>query len=180
MTKIRLAAVLLVAAAVLVVLVVHAESGKQAQPAKIKPKATSEFQAAPTSAPQTPAYAGSKQGYRVVTDVVDIVAGRFESDNWKIPYSSGGEPVLGGFSRSENWGVSGGYVQTSHVDHGDVNGDGIVNVADIVYLVNYLYKGGLEPTPVEAGDATCDGVVNVADVVYLVNYLYRGGDPPAC
>ena len=112
--------------------------------------------------------------------MVNTVAGKFESANWKIPCSSGGEPILGGFSQSENWGVSGGHVQSSHVDHGDVNGDGIVNVADIVYLVNYLYKGGSEPTPVEAGDATCDGVVNVADVVYLVNYLYRGGDPPAC
>lgn len=63
---------------------------------------------------------------------------------------------------------------------GDANGDGIVNVADVVYLVNYLYRGGDPPTPEEAGDANCDGIVNVADVVYLVNYLYRGGDPPGC
>ena len=63
---------------------------------------------------------------------------------------------------------------------GDANADGIINVADIVYLVNYLYRGGSEPSPAESGDATCDGVVNVADIVFLVNYLYRGGDPPAC
>jgi hypothetical protein len=63
---------------------------------------------------------------------------------------------------------------------GDSNGDGIINVADVVYLVNYLYRGGDPPDPVEAGDANCDDIVNVADVVYLVNYLYRGGDPPGC
>ena len=63
---------------------------------------------------------------------------------------------------------------------GDATSDGIIDVADIVYLVNYLYRGGSEPSPVESGDATCDGVVNVADIVFLVNYLYRGGDPPAC
>ena len=63
---------------------------------------------------------------------------------------------------------------------GDANADGIINVADIVYLVNYLYRGGSEPSPAESGDATCDGIVNVADVVFLVNYLYRGGVPPAC
>jgi hypothetical protein len=63
---------------------------------------------------------------------------------------------------------------------GDPNGDGIVNVADVVYLVNYLYRSGTEPDPPEAGDVTCDEVVDVADVVSLVNYLYRGGSEPSC
>jgi hypothetical protein len=63
---------------------------------------------------------------------------------------------------------------------GDANGDEVVDVADVVYLVNFLYRGGDPPVPIEAGDANCDGIVNVADVVYLVNYLYRGGDPPGC
>jgi len=63
---------------------------------------------------------------------------------------------------------------------GDANGDGVIDLADVVYLVNYLYKGGDPPVPVEAGDANCDGVVDLADVVYLINYLYRGGDPPPC
>jgi hypothetical protein len=63
---------------------------------------------------------------------------------------------------------------------GDANADGVINVADIVCVVNFLYRNGDPPTPMEAGDANCDGIVNVADVVYLVNYLYRGGDPPGC
>jgi hypothetical protein len=63
---------------------------------------------------------------------------------------------------------------------GDANGDGAINVADIVYLVNFLYRSGDPPDPMEAGDASCDGIVDVADIVYLVNYLYRGGDPPNC
>jgi uncharacterized delta-60 repeat protein len=71
------------------------------------------------------------------------------------------------------------YVQT-HFLRGDANGDGVVNVADIVYVVNFLYRGGDPPVSVEAGDANCDGIVNVADVVYLVNYLYKGGPPPSC
>ena len=63
---------------------------------------------------------------------------------------------------------------------GDANRDGVINVADIVYLVNYLYRSGDPPDPEAAGDANGDGIVNVADVVYLVNYLYKGGDPPVC
>ncbi|MGB2982132.1 MAG: dockerin type I repeat-containing protein [Candidatus Zixiibacteriota bacterium] len=76
-------------------------------------------------------------------------------------------------------------IQVSPWDYrGDVNivpgGDGVVNVADVVFLVNYLYKGGDAPDPYWEGDVTCDGVINVADVVYLVNYLYKGGPVPRC
>ena len=63
---------------------------------------------------------------------------------------------------------------------GDANGDGSIDIGDVVYLINYLYKYGSAPDPVDAGDCNCDGMVNVGDVVYLVNYLYRGGDPPSC
>ena len=61
---------------------------------------------------------------------------------------------------------------------GDVTADGAVDVGDVVFLVNYLYRGGDAPDPIAAGDVNCDGVVDVGDVVYLVNYLYRGGSPP--
>jgi hypothetical protein len=61
---------------------------------------------------------------------------------------------------------------------GDMNADGAVNVGDIVYLLNYLYRGGNPPTPLEVGDVNSDGVINVGDVVYLINYLYRQGPAP--
>ena len=63
---------------------------------------------------------------------------------------------------------------------GDTNGDGIINIGDVVYLVSYLYKSGPAPTPVESGDVNCDEIVNIGDVVYLVSYLYRNGPPPSC
>jgi hypothetical protein len=63
---------------------------------------------------------------------------------------------------------------------GDATGDGVIDVGDIVYLINYLYKFGPAPNPLEAGDATCDDKVDVGDVVYLINYLFKTGPPPSC
>jgi hypothetical protein len=63
---------------------------------------------------------------------------------------------------------------------GDVNRDGVINISDVVYLINYLFIGGPAPDPLALGDANCDGVVNGADVVYLINYLFIGGPPPSC
>ena len=68
-----------------------------------------------------------------------------------------------------------------HFITGDANGDSKINVADVVYLVNYLFKKGPVPIPqISVGDANCDGKVNIADVVYLVAYLFKGGPPPIC
>jgi hypothetical protein len=73
-----------------------------------------------------------------------------------------------------------GSCQGASVLRGDANGDGIVDPADVVYLINYLFKEGPLPDPEEAGDANCDGVVDPADVVYLINYLFKNGPPPGC
>ena len=61
---------------------------------------------------------------------------------------------------------------------GDANNDEKLNVSDVIYLINYLFKGGAEPVPVEAGDANCDGHNNVSDVIFLINYLFKGGPAP--
>jgi len=62
---------------------------------------------------------------------------------------------------------------------GDVNADGAINVSDIVYLINYLFKFGPEPLPIQGvGDVNCDGKVSVSDIVYLINYLFKGGSSP--
>jgi hypothetical protein len=64
---------------------------------------------------------------------------------------------------------------------GDPNGDGVIDISDVVYLLNYLFVHGPAPVPIlDAGDATCDGVVDASDVVYLLNYLFVSGPPPNC
>ncbi len=63
---------------------------------------------------------------------------------------------------------------------GDANGDGFIDLGDVVYLINYLYKGGPAPNPIEVGDCNSDGTVDLGDVVYLINYLFKGGPAPDC
>jgi len=61
---------------------------------------------------------------------------------------------------------------------GDCNSDENIDVGDIIYLINYLYKNGPVPNPLISGDTNQDGEVNIGDVVYLVNYLFKNGLPP--
>ena len=56
----------------------------------------------------------------------------------------------------------------------------MIDVADVMSLINYLFIEGSAPDPLEAGDANCDGAVDVADVMYLINYLFVGGSPLGC
>ncbi len=61
---------------------------------------------------------------------------------------------------------------------GDVVLDGIVNLTDVIYLLNYLFRAGPGPLPEWTGDVTSDGEVDISDVIYLLNYLFRSGPPP--
>ena len=62
---------------------------------------------------------------------------------------------------------------------GNANRDNYVSIADVVYLVNYLFKAGDEPW-LFASDVNGNGEVTIADAVYLVSYLFKAGPPPQC
>lgn len=61
---------------------------------------------------------------------------------------------------------------------GDTNNNGSISIADIVYLINYLLKGGAPPQYYNTGDTNCNGTVSISDVVYLINYLFKSGPLP--
>lgn len=58
------------------------------------------------------------------------------------------------------------------------------NVADLVFLVNYLFKGGAAPFIVESGNVDsitgAGNPIDVADLTYYVNYLFKSGDALIC
>jgi len=61
---------------------------------------------------------------------------------------------------------------------GDADNNGLVNIADAVYLIDYIFNGGSEPIPFQAGDVNNDGLVNISDVVYIIDYIFGGGPAP--
>ena len=62
---------------------------------------------------------------------------------------------------------------------GDVNDDGVVNLADGVFLLNELFQGGPAGTCVAAKDANSDSTVDAADAIFLFTALFLDGPPPA-
>ena len=67
----------------------------------------------------------------------------------------------------------------SVVAKGDANGDGVVDVADVVAIVNHILEKPAENFNKAAADINEDGVIDVADVVGVVNIILEKGDADA-
>ncbi len=63
------------------------------------------------------------------------------------------------------------------IRRGDVNNDGAVNIADMIYMLNGLFGDGSPPTCAEAGDLNGDNSYNIADAIYGLNRLFGDGPP---
>ena len=62
---------------------------------------------------------------------------------------------------------------------GDVNDDDLLTAADVIHMVNYVFKGGPDPEPCQAtADVGCNGDVTSADIIYLVNHVFKSGPVP--
>lgn len=60
------------------------------------------------------------------------------------------------------------YVGDPNAKDGDANGDGDVNAADVVFVIEAM---GKDYDTNKAADVNGDGVINVADVVYIINRI---------
>ncbi|MGD8921672.1 MAG: FG-GAP-like repeat-containing protein [Candidatus Zixiibacteriota bacterium] len=66
---------------------------------------------------------------------------------------------------------------------GDINGDGAgPNLADITYLIGYVYIGGPEPLNLKAANTAYhdDTRINLADITALIGYVYLDGPDLIC
>ena len=57
---------------------------------------------------------------------------------------------------------------------GDVNNDGLVNIADVTDLIDYILTGNDEFVNVLAADVDQDGVVSISDVTTLIDAILTG------
>ncbi len=64
---------------------------------------------------------------------------------------------------------------------GDIDGDEAgPNVADLTYLVDYLFGGGAAPPVPAAADVNASGDINIEDLTYFVDFLFNSGPPLNC
>lgn len=67
---------------------------------------------------------------------------------------------------------------------GDCNADGnilggtLCDVADVVFSLSYLFRGGPSPTCEEACNTNDDSSFDIADAVFQLAFCFLGGDPP--
>jgi hypothetical protein len=68
--------------------------------------------------------------------------------------------------------------QFAGFNRGDINGDGVVNLADAVALFNVICKQAPGPLFENMADVNGDGVVNITDAQYLFNFAFCVGPAP--
>ena len=106
------------------------------------------------------------------------------SANFKLSGTAGQTAV--GTGTSDNYATNHGFWQDFGDEPGccdlagDSNNNGAVNILDVTYTINYLYKGGPPPVCNDEADANGNNQTNILDVTHLINYLYKGGPPPQC
>jgi hypothetical protein len=66
-----------------------------------------------------------------------------------------------------------------YVSKGDCNLDDFVNILDLTFTVDYIFRGGPAPIPFLIGDANCDDTpMQILDLTFLVDRIFRGGPAP--
>ncbi len=61
---------------------------------------------------------------------------------------------------------------------GDPDGNGSVDIDDVVCLIDHIFNGTERTDLQRSGDANGSGVVDIGDVAYLINFIFSGGNSP--
>lgn len=63
--------------------------------------------------------------------------------------------------------------------NGDYNGDGLINIGDIILLSNFIYRKGPAPAGgAYRADVDCNGEIDISDVIIIIRYLFLHGTAP--
>ncbi|MBC8260951.1 MAG: hypothetical protein H8E43_03945, partial [Planctomycetia bacterium] len=69
-------------------------------------------------------------------------------------------------------------VVTTDFIRGDANSDGIVNIADGVWIIYELFLNGPSSNCSVASDANGDELSDIADASFIIMYRFMGGAAP--
>lgn len=105
--------------------------------------------------------ASTSTNYKIRASTAQSVIGESQSTNYKMGIGFWFGPGLYCTSRP-----------------GDANGVGGINLTDVIYMVNHVFKSGPQPVPKCRGDANGNGIVNLTDIIYLVNRVFKSGPQP--
>jgi hypothetical protein len=89
--------------------------------------------------------------------------------------------VVGGASLDANFSngsITFNAVSTVDFRRADSNQDGMVNIADGIWILNFLFQGGPMFDCEIASDANDDDLVDMSDASYIFMYRFMGGAPP--
>ena len=60
----------------------------------------------------------------------------------------------------------------------DGNGDGRIDIADPIFLINNLFREGPEFPCLESVDANDDQLIDLSDATHVISYLFMAGPAP--
>jgi len=63
---------------------------------------------------------------------------------------------------------------------GDIDGNNVIDLYDVIYFIFYKYKGGPAPASMLTTDINRDDYYNILDIVFLLSFLYKDGPTPVC
>lgn len=86
--------------------------------------------------------------------------------------------VSSGISHPDVQRVSGFITSEGSFLRADCNSDGGHDIADSIFLEQYLFLDGNAPACIEACDTNDDGTVNIADSIYALSALFSQGQAP--
>ncbi|MDH3892509.1 MAG: S8 family serine peptidase [candidate division Zixibacteria bacterium] len=74
---------------------------------------------------------------------------------------------------------SAGSIEIQGCIRGDVDcSGGDINIADLVYLVDFMFNAGPAPDPYFVGNIDGLLLIDIADLVYMVDFMFNSGPPP--
>ncbi len=107
------------------------------------------------------------------------------STNFGLSGTIGEAAVGDGFST--NFGVLGGFEQNFGAGTticcetaGDASGDGRTNIADVSFVIAWMFSNGPDPDCCAEASANGDSKLNIADVTYIIAWLFSAGPDPVC